>query len=219
MSDNFPTQADAAMYVTAHDEDAKFFSLHSTAALAIEEKRMIRVTGGQRVAGGPVSRDELVSSLLERRYPHIAEARAMLAPEPGSEAVTFTFPGGTQVTVPPTPEDPRVTAPLAMTDEEMLRLVQEDGSSDYNEGVGGYVDWRIEGNVLTVTVSPCASPGSCDSARPITRQWRIVPVEKPARLTDGHMHPAGAHPGWLGHDGHPVHRHDMSTGRTEWERR
>jgi hypothetical protein len=38
------------------------------------------------------------------------------------------------------------------------------------------------------------------------------------RLTDGHIHQAGAHPGWLGHDGHPVHRHEMSTGRTEWEK-
>jgi hypothetical protein len=38
------------------------------------------------------------------------------------------------------------------------------------------------------------------------------------RLTDGHIHQNGAHPGWLGHDGHPVHRHQMSTGRTEWEK-
>jgi hypothetical protein len=180
MSDNFPTQAQAATYVTAHDEDAKFFSLRSTAALAIEEKRMLRETGGQRVAGGPVSRDELVSSLLEMRYPCSAEARAVLA-EPGSETVTFTFPGGTQVTVPPTPEDPRVTAPLVMTDEEMLRLVQEDSSSDYNEGVGefgGYVDWSVSDGILTVTVRAYTSEMLDQPAGPLTRRWRLVPVDE-----------------------------------------
>jgi hypothetical protein len=181
MSDNFPTQAQAATYVTAHDEDAKFFSLRSTAALAIDEKRMLRETGGQRIAGGPRSRDELASSLLEMRYPCIAEARAMLAepePEPGSEAVTFTFPGGTQVTVPPTPEDPRVAAPLVMTDEEILRLVQEDSSSDYNEGVGefgGYVDWNVKDGILTVTVRAYTAQADDDPAGPLVRQWKLVP--------------------------------------------
>ena len=38
------------------------------------------------------------------------------------------------------------------------------------------------------------------------------------RLTDGHPHEAGLHPGWIGHNGHQVHRHDMVTGRTEWEK-
>lgn len=38
------------------------------------------------------------------------------------------------------------------------------------------------------------------------------------RLTDGHPHEAGLHPGWLGHDGHRPHRHETATGRTEWEK-
>jgi hypothetical protein len=224
MSQHFPTQAAAAMYVAVYDEDAQFFSGRSTAALAIDEKRMLRESGGERIAGGPRSHDELVASILELRYPHIAEARAMLVePEPGSERVTFTFPGGTQVTVPPMAEDPRVTAPLRMTDEEMLRLV-EDGGNDYVEGIGergGYVSYSVEGNTLTVKVQVFAGADADDLDELVTteRQWRIVPVEAPPRLTDGHAHQAGAHPGWLGHDGHPVHRHEMSTSRTEWQSR
>lgn len=38
-----------------------------------------------------------------------------------------------------------------------------------------------------------------------------------ARLTVGHTHPGTTwHPGWKGHDGYAVHRHD-STGQAEWE--
>jgi hypothetical protein len=48
--------------------------------------------------------------------------------------------------------------------------------------------------------------------------WDARGEPRPARLTDGHFHQNGAHPGWIGHDGHPVHRHQMSTGRTEWEK-
>jgi hypothetical protein len=59
-------------------------------------------------------------------------------------------------------------------------------------------------------------------AEDILAEWLAkVAGDEPAiqpRLTDGHIHQNGAHPGWLGHDGHPVHRHQMSTGRTEWEK-
>jgi hypothetical protein len=50
-----------------------------------------------------------------------------------------------------------------------------------------------------------------DSAKSGTRAVR-------PRLTDGHLHEASLHSGWLGHDGHRVHRHEMGTGRTEWEK-
>jgi hypothetical protein len=62
-----------------------------------------------------------------------------------------------------------------------------------------------------------------EKAERILAKWlaKITGGQEPAagpRLTDGHPHQNGAHPGWLGHDGHRVHRHEMSTGRTEWEK-
>lgn len=36
-------------------------------------------------------------------------------------------------------------------------------------------------------------------------------------LTEGHPHEYSAHPGWRGHDGFAVHRHEMTTGRAQWE--
>lgn len=158
MSENFTSPEAAAMYVTAYDDDARYFSRRSLAALAVDEKRMLGESGGQRIAGGPVGRDELVASILELRYPRIAEARAMLAtPEPGSE------------TVPP------------MSDEAMLRLV-EDGSNDYVEGIGergGYVSYSVEGDMLTVKVQVFAGAGADDLDELVTteRKWKLTRVE------------------------------------------
>lgn len=179
MSENFPDKNRAAMYVTEHDDDAKRLSRRSRTGLVVEEGRALTASGAQRIVGGPRTPDELIASILELRYPRIAEARAVLAePEPGSETVTFTFPGGAKVTVPPMAEDPRVTAPLVMTDEAILKLVQEDSSSDYNEGVGefgGYVDWNIKDGILTVTVRAYTAEADDDPAGPLMRQWRLVP--------------------------------------------
>jgi hypothetical protein len=181
VSENFTNKGAAAMYATAHDDEAKKLSRRSVAYLAVEEGRALRESGGQRVAGGPRSRDEKIASILELRWPLIAEARKMLAePEPGSETVTFTFPGGAKVTVPPMAEDPRVAAAFAMTDEAILKLVEEDSGSDYNEGVGefgGYVGWHVEKDVLTVTVRPYTAEADDDPSGPIVRKWRLVPVE------------------------------------------
>lgn len=195
MSQNFPDEERARTYVRAYDSDATRLSRMSAADVRQEETEALRATGLVRLIGARASRDELTASILELRYPLIAEARAVMA-EP--EAPAF-----------------------AMSDEDILKLVQEDGSSDYNEGVGergGYVDWSVEGDTLTVKVQVFAGADADDPDELVTtvRKWRLVPVGEPARLTDGHMHPVGAHPGWLGHDGHPVHRHEMSTGRTEW---
>jgi hypothetical protein len=182
VSQNFLNESAAANYALGHDDEAKRLSRRSDAYLAVEEGRALRESGGQRIAGGPHSRDEKIASILELRWPLIAEARAMLAePEPGSETVTFTFPGGHQVTVPPMPEDPRVAAPaFTMTDEAILKLVQEDSSSDYNEGVGefgGYVDGHVEKDVLTVTVRLYTAEADDDPSGPIVRKWKLTRVE------------------------------------------
>jgi hypothetical protein len=185
VSQHFPDEDAAASYVLEHDDEAKQLEGCSLAYLAITEGRALRESGGRRIKVGHRSRYELTASILELRHPHIAEARAMLAPpEPGSEPVTFTFPGGVQATVPPTPEDPRVTAPLAMTDEAVLALVQEDSSSDYNEGVGefgGYVSWNIKDGTLTVTVRAYTAQADDDPAGPLTRRWKLVRVDEPER--------------------------------------
>lgn len=186
MSENFLSESAAANYVLGHDDEAKRLGRRSLAALAVEEGRALRESGGQRIAGAPISRDEKIASILELRWPLIAEARAILAgpgPEPEPQPVTFTFPGGAQVTMPPMPEDPRVTAPPAMSDEDILKLVQEDSSSDYNEGVGefgGYVDWHVEKGILIVTIRLYTAEADDDPSGPIVRQWRLVPVEDEA---------------------------------------
>jgi hypothetical protein len=77
---------------------------------------------------------------------------------------------------------------FAMTDEEILRLVQEDSSSDYNEGVGeygGYVDWNVRDGVLTVTVRPYTAEADDDPAGPLVRQWRLVPADARAMTVPG----------------------------------
>jgi hypothetical protein len=185
VSKHFTGPKDAEAYVRKHDADvAQLHKGYTNNWLRALEDRELRESGGERLAGGPQSRDELVASILELRWPLIAEARAVLAgPEPGSETVTFTFPGGAQVTVPPMPEDPRVTAPAPMSDEDILKLVQEDSGSDYNEGVGefgGYVDWHVENGVLIVTVRPYTAEADDDPSGPIVRKWRLVPVEDEA---------------------------------------
>jgi hypothetical protein len=157
VSENFPDKDRAAAYAQAHDNDAARYSRHSAHRLADEERAALAASGGQRILGGPSGRDELVASILELRYPLIAEARAVLAePEPEPEAPAF-----------------------AMSDENILKLVQEDSSSDYNEGVGpfgGYVDWHVEKGVLTVKVRPYTADADDDPSGPIVRKWRLVPV-------------------------------------------
>jgi hypothetical protein len=187
MSKHFHDRDSAGTYVKGHDEDARKYSRWTIVKLRREESAALAASGCHRVHGGPVSKDELIASILDMRWPHVDEARAVLAepePEPGSETMTFTFPCGAQVTVPLTPEDPRVTAPLAMTDEEILALVQEDASSDYNEGVGefgGYVDWSVVHGILTVTVRAYTAQADDDPAGPLVRQWRLVRVDEPEK--------------------------------------
>jgi hypothetical protein len=177
VSQNFQSDAAAASYVLEYEDEEKRLERRSDAYLAVELGRALRENSLRRPEGR-LGRDEKITFILGLSFPRIAEARAVLAPEPGSEPVTFTFPGGTQVTVPPMAEDPRVTAPLAMTDEEILRLVQEDSSSDYNEGVGefgGYVGWNVRDGILTVTVRAYTAEADDDPAGPLVRQWKLVP--------------------------------------------
>jgi hypothetical protein len=183
MSQNFLNESAAVNYALGHDDEAKRLSRRSDAYLAVEEGRALRESGGRRVCGGPVSRDEKIASILELRWPLISEARAVLAApeeEPGSQTVTFTFPGGGRVTVPPMAEDPRVTAPLVMSAEDMLKLV-EDGSNDYVEDIGergGYVSYSVEGDVLTVKVQAFTEGDDEDALETTERQWRLVPVDE-----------------------------------------
>jgi hypothetical protein len=152
VSQNFPDEERARTYVRAYDSDATRLSRMSAADVRQEETEALRATGLVRLIGARASRDELTASILELRYPLIAEARAVMA-EP--EAPAF-----------------------AMSDEDILKLVQEDGSSDYNEGVGefgGYVDWNVRDGILTVTVRAYTAEADDDPAGPLVRQWRLVP--------------------------------------------
>lgn len=179
MSENFKGRHDAETYARTHDEDARRLGRLTADRLRQEEREACAARGILVLLDGPKGKDELSASVLAVRYPFIAEARAVLAePEPGSQTVTFTFPGGHQVTVPPMAEDPRVTASLVMTDEAILSLVQEHSSSDYNEGVGefgGYVDWNVKDGILTVTIRAYTAEADDDPAGPLVRQWRLVP--------------------------------------------
>jgi hypothetical protein len=193
VSENFKGRHDAETYARTHDEDARRLGRLTADRLRQEEREACAARGILVLLDGPKGKDELSASVLAVRYPFIAEARAVLAepePEPGSETVTFTFPGGHQVTVPPMAEDPRVTAPAPMSAEDMLRLV-EDGSNDYVEGIGGrggYVSYSVEGDVLTVKVQAFTGDGEdldekdLDKLETTERKWRLVPAEDETAL-------------------------------------
>jgi hypothetical protein len=75
--------------------------------------------------------------------------------------------------------------PEKMSAEDMLKLVADDSSSDFSEGVGehgGYVSYSISGNVLSVKAQAYAhSFEENESPALITteRQWKIVPIDAP----------------------------------------
>jgi hypothetical protein len=66
-----------------------------------------------------------------------------------------------------------------MTDEELLRLVVLDSSSDYREDVGeygGYLRFSVEDGVLTVEAKAC--PEDEDGELVVTRRaWKLTPAE------------------------------------------
>lgn len=154
MNGSFPDRKAAEDYVKHHDAEAVGLTRLSLLKLRQVEQSALKASGGQRIAGGPVGRDELIASTLEIHYPLIAEARAVLA-TPEAQAPAF-----------------------AMSDEDILKLVQEDSVSGYSEGVGeygGYVDWNVGEGVLTVTVRPYTAEAD-DPSGPVVRSWRLVPV-------------------------------------------
>lgn len=190
MSKHFTGPKDAEAYVRKHDADvAQLHKGYTNNGLRALEERELRESGGERLAGGPKSRDELVASILELRWPLIAEARAALAgtgPQaPPASPLSGIIAGNTariNQYGQDNPADGQAPA-FAMSDEDILKLVQEDSSSDYNEGVGefgGYVDWHVENGVLIVTVRPYTAEADDDPSGPIVRKWRLVPVEDEA---------------------------------------
>jgi hypothetical protein len=67
-------QADALR--AAHDADARALTRMTRAQLAVLESAELRKRGFERLAGRPVSKDELVRSILDYRYPLASLNRA-----------------------------------------------------------------------------------------------------------------------------------------------
>lgn len=67
------------------------------------------------------------------------------------------------------------------------------------------------------SLKPVEEPSHRHNRRGIDYTCKDCPDRVAERETDGHFHQNGLHPGWLGHNGLPVHQHDMMTGRTRWE--
>lgn len=61
------TAEQAREFRAAHDAEVVRLSRMSKQALGIEERRLMRKQGIQRVFGGPVLKDEYISSVLELR--------------------------------------------------------------------------------------------------------------------------------------------------------
>lgn len=65
----------ARAYLLEHDADARALNRLSVASLREVEARFLAAAGETRILGGPQSKDELVRSILEIRYPLAAQAR------------------------------------------------------------------------------------------------------------------------------------------------
>jgi hypothetical protein len=70
---------EARAYVRHHDAAARDLSRMNRASLQALELDALSATGAQRLYGGPVSKDELASSILELRFPRISAARQVVA--------------------------------------------------------------------------------------------------------------------------------------------
>jgi hypothetical protein len=79
MTEHFEALEDAEDYVRAHDADAGSLDREKPAWLRHLYEKAVKDAGQIRLMGGPVSKDELISSILELRYPRIAEARGVIA--------------------------------------------------------------------------------------------------------------------------------------------
>ena len=69
----------------ARDTDARLLSRKPKYELAAIERAELAVRGLTRICGGPGGRDELVSSILDQRYPRelLSEAGHVLYHKPG----------------------------------------------------------------------------------------------------------------------------------------
>lgn len=61
------TREEAAAFRKGHDAQVKRLWRMGKVALAIEERRLMKNQGIERVFGGPVTKDEFISSVLELR--------------------------------------------------------------------------------------------------------------------------------------------------------
>ena len=171
MTENFPDRQSAEEYLRKHDEDAKRLGRLSQAALHVEEKHASRARGFATLLGGPDSKDELIGSILELRYPHANEARTAIALAMAEEAE-------------------REAATGNMDPEAMLRLVDQDSSCDYSESVGehgGFYRCYVEDGILTVKADAYSEDWSeereeeYENGRQVTiRRWKLVLVEDEA---------------------------------------
>ena len=66
-----------------------------------------------------------------------------------------------------------------MSDEKVMALVNHDGSSDSDEGVGefgGYVSYYVQGDVLTVRAEARTDEGEAPM-EVTSKSWRLVPLD------------------------------------------
>lgn len=71
----FADGGQARAYLLEHDKTARALNAMSDRALTEIERQALARAGQQRLSGGPQSHDELVSSILELRFPLAAQAR------------------------------------------------------------------------------------------------------------------------------------------------
>jgi hypothetical protein len=80
----------AAALIAAHDTDVRLLSRKPKYELVAIEAMELRAAGMERLFGGPVSKDEFLSSILDLRFPRERqdEARHVLHHTPGEVGST-----------------------------------------------------------------------------------------------------------------------------------
>jgi hypothetical protein len=71
----FTDAVSAKAYITEHDKTARALNAMSRQALAEVERQTLAAAGQERIFGGPHSKDELINSILDLRFPLAGQAR------------------------------------------------------------------------------------------------------------------------------------------------
>ena len=68
---------EARSYIQTHDNRVKMLDRMTMDGLRRDDKAAMYRAGLKRLLGGPVSRDEFISDILELEFPDISEARRL----------------------------------------------------------------------------------------------------------------------------------------------